>query len=108
MKTTKKWSKMLFAGMTAMVLAFGLSLTGCATHSSIGGTADVHGLLSKAPVVAEGAQEIASYSVIMWLIDSGYENYAAAVKKAESGGKKVTSVTKSYFGFFTKVTAYAQ
>jgi hypothetical protein len=29
MKTTKKWSEMLLAGMTAMVLAFGLVLVGC-------------------------------------------------------------------------------
>ncbi|GHU23668.1 hypothetical protein FACS1894164_08590 [Spirochaetia bacterium] len=29
MKTTEKWSKMLFTGMAAMVLAFGLVLVGC-------------------------------------------------------------------------------
>jgi hypothetical protein len=31
MKTTKKWSKMLLAGMAAMVLAFGMMMTGCAS-----------------------------------------------------------------------------
>jgi hypothetical protein len=39
--------------------------------------------------------------------DSGYDSYVSAVKQAETSGKIVTSVTKQYFGFFTKVTAYA-
>jgi hypothetical protein len=107
MKTTKKWGKMLLVGMAALMLTFGLSLSGCATASSIGGTADAHGLFSKAPVVAEGAQEIASYSVIIGLIDSGYPEYAQAVKAAEAAGKKVTTVTK-WMVFLTKTTAYAQ
>ena len=40
--------------------------------------------------------EIASYSVILGTVDSGYAGYAAAVKKAESGGKTVTSVRTNY------------
>jgi hypothetical protein len=100
-------NKKLFLGMLGMVLALGLVLGSCATASSIGGTSDAHGLISKAPVVADGASEIASYSVILGLLDSGYPEYAAAVKNAEDAGKKVTTVTK-WLIFLTKTTAYAR
>jgi hypothetical protein len=95
-------------GVLALALTFGLRVVGCASASSIGGTADRHGLISKAKVVSEGTEELASYGVILGLVDSGYEKYAAKVLEAETNGKKVTTVTRDYFGFYTKVTAYAQ
>ena len=100
-------NKTFLAGMLAVTLALGLVLAGCATASSIGGTADAHGLISKAPVVSEGAEEIASYSVILGLVDSGYPEYAAAVQAAGAEGKKITTVTK-WMVFLTKTTAYAR
>jgi hypothetical protein len=99
--------KVFFAGILASVLVLGLLFASCATTSSIGGTSDGHGLISSAKVVAENAQPIASYSVILGLVDSGYADYATAVKAAEAGGKKITTITRFYY-FFTKVTAYAQ
>jgi hypothetical protein len=102
----KKFYKHL--GIIAIVAIIAVGMAGCATTSSIGGTTDSHGLISKAKVVSEGAQEIASYSVILGLIDSGYEDYAAKVLQAESEGKTVTTVTVMYLTFFTKVTAYAK
>ncbi|MDR1108984.1 MAG: hypothetical protein LBL19_08115 [Spirochaetaceae bacterium] len=101
-KLNKSW------GIIAMGLVIAIALAGCATMSSIGGTADLHGLISKAKVVSDSAQELASYSVILGLLDSGYEEYAATVQQAEASGKTVTTVTTMYFGFFTKVTAYAK
>ncbi|MDR1419067.1 MAG: hypothetical protein LBI86_01715 [Treponema sp.] len=98
----------LSAAAFAVLLALGLILMGCATASSIGGTADTHGLISKARVVSDDSQELASYSVILGLFDSGYEEYAAEVRQAEAGGKAVTTVTTSYFGFFTKIKAYTK
>ncbi|MDR0731303.1 MAG: hypothetical protein LBF63_06505, partial [Treponema sp.] len=65
------------------------------------------GLISKAGVVADNAEEIASYSVILGLVDSGYEAYAAAVKEAEAAGKKITTITKWFF-VLTKTTAYTR
>ena len=100
-------NKGLVLGMVVVVLAFGLLLGSCATVSSIGGTADGHGLISKAKVVADGVEEIASYSVILGLVDSGYPEYAAAVKEAEAAGKQVTSITTWYF-VLTKTRAYAK
>jgi len=99
--------KGFLVGVLALALAFGFVLAGCATASSIGGTSDAHGLISKAPVVADGATEIASYSVILGLFDSGYPDYAQAVKEAEASGKAVTTVTK-WLVFLTKTTAYAK
>jgi hypothetical protein len=84
-----------------------LLFTGCATVSSIGGTIDAHGLISSANVVSSGAAVIGSYSIILGLFDSGYETYVAAVKQAEASGKTIVSVTTQYFGFLTKITAYA-
>jgi hypothetical protein len=94
-------------GMLVVTLIFGLILGSCATASSIGGTSDAHGLISKANVVTDSAEEIASYSVILGLVDSGYEEYAATVKEAEAAGKKITTVTKWLF-FLTKTTAYSR
>jgi predicted xylose isomerase-like sugar epimerase len=96
------------AGMLAIMLVFGTALTGCATFSSVGGTADAHGLFSSAKVVSNGSDVIASYGIILGLVDSGYEGYVAAVKKAESEGKLVTTVTTQYLGFYIKVSAYAK
>jgi hypothetical protein len=100
-------NKLFFGMIFCMVLATGLVFAGCATTSSIGGTVDTHGLISNAAVVSDG-QEIGSYNVILGLIDSGYEGYAAAVRQAEAEGKKITTVTKDYLGFFTEITAYAK
>jgi hypothetical protein len=102
-----KKSGFFIVGM-AVVLVFGLFLGSCATTSSIGGTSDAHGLIiSKANVVIDSAEAIATYSVILGLVDSGYDEYAAAVKEAEAAGKKITSVTKWYV-FLTETTAYAK
>jgi hypothetical protein len=101
-------STLFLGGMLAMALVFGMTLTSCTTFSSIGGTADPHGLFSSANVVASGSEVIASYGVILGIVDTGYEGYVAAVKEAESSGKVVSSVTTQYFGFYTKVTAYAK
>ncbi|MDR1215870.1 MAG: hypothetical protein LBK25_04230 [Treponema sp.] len=95
-------------GMLAVVLAFGLTVAGCTTMSSVGGTVDSHGFFSSADVVSNGSDVIASYGIILGLIDTGYEGYVASVKAAESSGKVVTSVTTEYLGFYTKVTAYAR
>jgi predicted small secreted protein len=97
----------IIAGMLALaLLAFGTVLAGCATVSSIGGTADIHGLISDAPA-AETGPEIASYSVILGLLDAGYEEYAQAVKEAEASGRKISTVTRWYV-IMTTTTAYAQ
>ncbi|MDR1319088.1 MAG: hypothetical protein LBJ90_05640 [Treponema sp.] len=96
-----------FLGIIAVGAVIAIALAGCATISSIGGTADTHGLISKAKVVSDSTQEIASYNVILGLVDSGYEAYAATVRQAEADGKMVTTVTTWYF-VFTKVRAYAK
>jgi hypothetical protein len=94
-------------GIIAIGAVIAIGLVGCATISSIGGTADTHGLISKAKVVADDTQEIASYNVILGLFDSGYEDYAAAVQQAETEGKTITTVT-TWYCFFNKIRAYAK
>jgi hypothetical protein len=103
-----KTSKFFSVGLLALMLVLGFMVVSCATASSIGGTADTHGLISKAKVVSEGAEELASYGVILGLVDSGYAEYAATVQEAEASGKKIATVTKAYLGFYIKVTAYAK
>jgi hypothetical protein len=92
--------------MAAMVLP----LAGCVTASSIGGAAGPHGLFAGGgakAAVTEGAQEIASYSTILGIVDSGYAEYDAAVKAAEASGKQVTS-TSTWKLFLVTTTAYAK
>jgi len=97
-------------GVIAMVAVM-VSLSSCAMLSSIGGTAEPHGFFTgngaTASVTQEGASEIASYSVILGLVDSGYPSYAATVKAAEAEGKQITTVTK-WMLFLVKTTAYAK
>ena len=47
------------------------------------------------------------YTVILGLVDSGFEDYVAKVKKAEASGKKITSTTTSYI-LVSKTTAFAR
>ncbi|MDR1470622.1 MAG: hypothetical protein LBT00_15190 [Spirochaetaceae bacterium] len=101
-------NKKFFVGMLAVLLVFGMVLTSCATFSSVGGTADAHGLFSSAKEVSHDSEVIASYGIILGLVDTGYKGYVAAVQQAESSGKVITSVTTQYLGFYTKVTAYAK
>jgi hypothetical protein len=96
--------------IAALVAVMVLPLAGCVTASSIGGTSETHGLFSGGgakAAVADGAEEIASYSNILGLFDAGYADYAAAVKGAEAAGKQVTSVATNYY-VMIKYTAYAK
>jgi ABC-type glycerol-3-phosphate transport system substrate-binding protein len=103
-----KEKRKLLIGFLALLLTCGFVFSSCATQSTIGGTADPHGLISKAKVVAEAGEEIASYGVIVGIVDSGYEEYAATVSAAEAAGKKITTVVTKYAWFYTKVRAYAK
>ncbi|MCL2276837.1 MAG: hypothetical protein FWC21_02970 [Treponema sp.] len=98
-------------GIIAMVAVIGFSMTGCVTATTIGGAAGGHGFFSGGgarEAVTQGATEIASYTIILGLFDSGYAQFADAVKQAESQGKLVTTTATSYFGFATKYTAFAR
>jgi hypothetical protein len=96
-------------GIIAMVAVM-VSVTGCVTATSVGGTADMHGLFSGGAAgnaISSGATEIASYSAILGLFDSGYADYAAKVKAAEAQGKQITTKT-TFLLFLFKITAYAK
>jgi predicted small secreted protein len=96
--------------IAAVVAVMALPLAGCVTASAIGGSSDIHGLFSGGgakAAVTDGAQEIASYSTILGLFDSGYDTYATKVKEAEAAGQQITTtVTWKLFLFTT--TAYAK
>ena len=97
-------------GIIVLVAIIGFSMASCATATSIGGAAGGHGFFTgngAANALTEGAQEIASYSVILGIVDSGYAEYAAAVQAAEAEGKKISSVSR-WMLFTVKTTAYAK
>jgi len=97
-------------GIIVLIAFAGFSMASCVTATTIGGASGSHGIFSgnsNAKILNANAQEIASYLDILGLFDSGYDDYVAAVKKAEDAGKKITSVTKHYV-FFLKTTAYAK
>jgi hypothetical protein len=98
-----------FFGIIALVAVM-VSVTGCVTSTSIGASAGPHGFFTgngQGAIIAEGATEIASYSVILGLFDSGYADFAAKVKAAEAEGKQITTKT-TFMIFSNKVTAYAK
>ena len=98
-------------GLIALVAISGFSLVGCMTTSQ-GGTAEPHGIISGLlPATMEattgGATEIARFMVILNLINSGYEEYAQAVRAAVAQGRQISSVTRNFF-FVSITTAYAR
>jgi hypothetical protein len=99
--------KTLFSFIAAAALVVA---TGCVTQTTIGGTADRHGLFggySAASNTTGDSTEIASYTVVFGLFDAGHADYAAKVKAAEAQGKKITTKTM-WFILATKTTAYAK
>jgi hypothetical protein len=103
----KSLSLLVIAVLVAVMV---LPLAGCVTAGSIGGTMELHGLFSGGgtkEALTTDAQEIASYSNILFLFDSGYDEYAAKVKEAEAAGKQVTT-TVTWFVVVLKFTAYAK
>jgi hypothetical protein len=92
------------------VAALVLTMSSCTTMTTIGGVAGGHGLISgfgAAGDASSGAEVVSSYSVWLGLFDTGYPGYVAAVRKAESDGKSVSSVSKWYY-LFSTTTAYAK
>jgi hypothetical protein len=103
MKRLHKLSGLIAAA--ALVVA-----TGCVTATTVGGTADSHGLftgyVAANDVTGDGA-EIASYTVVLGLVDVGHDDYVAKVKAAEAQGKKIRTKTMWYLVVST-TTAYAK
>ena len=107
-KMLKRYFEMKKIFLLMLFAAF--TMTGCVTLSTVGSTSDPHGLFGSAATkkaVTSDATEVASYTVILGLVDSGYEDYVAKVKKAEASGKKITSTTTSYI-LVSKTTAFAR
>jgi len=100
--------KKLLAVVAVAVCVFAMS--SCTTMTTIGGVAGGHGLISgfgAGGTATGGSAEIGSYSILLGLIDLGYSEYVDAVRKAESEGKSVSSVTKWYY-LISTTTAYAK
>jgi len=97
--------------LSGVIAAAAMVVTmGCVMATTIGGTADSHGLLTGHPAAAsvtEDKTEIASYTVVFGLFDVGYGDYAAKVKDAQAKGKKITTKT-TWFVVAVKTTAYAK
>ncbi|MDR1841275.1 MAG: hypothetical protein LBQ86_05050 [Holophagales bacterium] len=99
--------KTLFSFIAAAALVIS---TGCVVQTTIGGTADRHGLFTGYPAASNttgDSTEIASYTVVLGLFDAGHAEYAAKVKAAEAQGKKITTKTM-WFILVNKTTAYAK
>ena len=102
----RNFSKLL--GIIALV-AIMFVVVGCTT-TSIGGTAEPHGLISGLMVdknLNEGSK-VESYMVILGLVNIGYPDYATAVKAAEAQGRQITSISRNWFGIVNISTAYAK
>jgi len=95
-----------FIGIIAFAAVM-VSVSSCAILTTTGGTGDPHGIFTFSETASKDATEIASYTVILGLVDIGYADYDAKVKEAEARGRKITSVTYFYY-FFTTTKAYAK
>jgi len=103
MKTLHKLSGII--AVATLVIA-----TGCISMTTVGGTTDMHGLISGYPAadsITKDSHEIGSYAVVLGLFDMGYEDYVAKVKIAKTQGKTVTTKTMTFI-IASKTTAYAK
>jgi hypothetical protein len=94
-------------GIIALVAVM---FTGCAMLSTINGTADPQGFFTgngATNKAIEGFTEVGSYTVILGIVTSGYDEYVAAVNAAAAQGRQIRSVTKWLF-VMTRTTAYAR
>jgi hypothetical protein len=85
-------------------------VSSCTTMTTIGGVAGGHGLIGgfgAANDATSGASVIGSYTVVLGLLDLGYAGYVESVRRAESEGKSISSVTKWYY-LASTTTAYAK
>jgi len=64
--------------LLAMLVAVGLSFTGCAHHATRNGVNTPLGVLTSAGAVQDDRAVIASYTIILGLITSGYEEFLRA------------------------------
>jgi hypothetical protein len=91
------------------MIAVAFSMASCAT-TTIGAAHGDHGIISgffSPAAVTEDTEKIASYMVILGLVDAGFSDYAYEVRDAEAAGKKITSVSRNFFGIVGITTAYA-
>ena len=100
----KNFSK-LFGIIALLAVVFAVS--SCVTNTSIGASAEVHGLISKGGMLADEGEEIASFTVWFNLVDVGFEDYAAAVEEAVAAGRQVNTVTTWLF-IMSTTRAYAK
>jgi len=85
-------------------------MASCAT-TTIGAAHGEHGLISglfSPDSVTKDAEKIESYMVILGLVDVGFVDYAAKVKAAEASGRKITSLSRNFFGVVAIITAYTR
>jgi|GEM_PF-2506018 len=84
----------------AMVLAFGLSFTSCATYATRNAQgATPLGALTSAGAVQDGRTVIAEYTIILGLLTTGYQEFLRA-----TAGREFDIVARSML-FVTRVKA---
>jgi hypothetical protein len=100
--------KILFSGMLAMVLVFGVLFTGCASltwNSPVTETGTASAL--ETAEQSAGGEEIATYSIILGIFPLGLETFNGLVVAASRSGKKVDIMDQNYL-FLRKIVAYAR
>ena len=94
--------------MLVMVLAFGMTVVGCATmtwNAPITESGSADGLQTAAKNA--GGVEVARYSLVFGFIPFGYDTFQGLTVAAARSGKSV-DIMRQNFLFFTRITAYAR
>jgi len=85
--------------LLAMLVAVGLTFTGCAHYATRNGAITPLGMLTSAGAVQDSRAVIAEYTIILGLITSGYEEFLRA-----TAGREFDIVTR-WAVFTTRVKA---
>ncbi|MDR2482795.1 MAG: hypothetical protein LBD08_04095 [Treponema sp.] len=93
-------SKKLLGGMLVMVLAFGLTVSGCATYATRGGVTTPIGAFTPTIQADGGRKVVGSYAVILGLFTIGYKDF---VNQTE--GKEIDIVDTNFLWLYRGVRA---
>jgi hypothetical protein len=93
-------NKKRFLVMLVVVIAFGFSLSGCATYATRGGNVTPIGFFTPTIQTEGGREIVATYTVILGLFTIGYDSFIV-----QTDGIEVDIIDSNVLGLYREVIA---
>ena len=96
-------NKKFLLGMLVMILAFGLTVSSCATYATRGGVTTPIGFFTPTIQADGGRKVVGSYAVIFGLFTIGYKNFVD-----QTAGKEIDIVDTNFLWIYRGIRAVAR